>query len=586
MLYQRIASMPWNWGKISDLDLEIEVKRCYRSLLEAQETSENCLRTHDDVGKAMEGKATPSKGSSDRWCFINPKNSFPDKIMNKEQFNAFRSPFTSLEPTKRNSMRPTGSSSYDKAVPNGDLDTSYSLPPVRLHDDKSFFSNLSTTTLDTSITCELLTPGGRKNPEGAGDSAGLLLAVKHEQITAVQQLLKHGALVNVADDSGKSPLIHAVENGFTAIAKELLDHGAYVNQRDRNKRTPLRIATESGKKYLVSFLLKNRASVYILDEDMKAPLHYAVEKNFADIVELLLDHGAPVNQSDGNQKKPLHYAAERGYLSIVEILLSRGASIDCMDRDMRTPLILAVEKGLEVMSHTLISRGASVNAANRRRQTPLHFAAGIGFINIAEELIAKRGGVNNRDDAGKTPAFYAIRNNNVSMLNVLIQHGAQMETSDIAGKTLLRYAVETKSEAIIYLVAKAELDQCGVKRHVYHRQLQTAIQEDCDFLGKTVWNHVMDQCSRMPQDAVEHQLMATTVHLLLDATCAALSRAINHVLIKMEPQLRNDRLESPYILAHVIVLPPSRRLTYMGLPVVYEVSDFKAASSYSVQHRL
>lgn len=116
-------------------------------------------------------------------------------------------------------MRPTGSSSYDKAVPNGDLDTSYSLPPVRLHDDKSFFSNLSTTTLDTSITCELLTPGGRKNPEGAGDSAGLLLAVKHEQITAVQQLLKHGALVNVADDSGKSPLIHAVENGFTAIAK-------------------------------------------------------------------------------------------------------------------------------------------------------------------------------------------------------------------------------------------------------------------------------------------------------------------------------------------------------------------------------
>lgn len=64
--------MPWNWGKISDLDLEIEVKRCYRSLLEAQETSENCLRTHDDVGKAMEGRTTPSKGSFDRTRFINP----------------------------------------------------------------------------------------------------------------------------------------------------------------------------------------------------------------------------------------------------------------------------------------------------------------------------------------------------------------------------------------------------------------------------------------------------------------------------------------------------------------------------------
>lgn len=69
--------MPWNWGKISDLDLEIEVKRCYRSLLEAQETSENCLRTHDDVGKALEGRATPSKGSSDGWRFINPSKSAP-----------------------------------------------------------------------------------------------------------------------------------------------------------------------------------------------------------------------------------------------------------------------------------------------------------------------------------------------------------------------------------------------------------------------------------------------------------------------------------------------------------------------------
>lgn len=578
--------MPWNWGKISDLDLEMEVKRCYRSLLEAQETSENCLRTHDDVGKAMEGRITPSKGSFDRWCHINPNKSFPGKIMDEEHFGAFRSPFTSLGSAIQNSVCSTRSAPSNKAVQNGDTETSYSLPPVRLQDDKSFLGNLSSATLDTSLSCELLTPGGSDNLGGANDSADLHLAVKHGQITTVQRLLQNGALVNTADDAGKYPLIHAVENGFTAIAKELIDHGAYINQRDRNKRTPLRIATESGKKYLVSILLKSRASVYILDEDMKAPLHYAVEKNFTDIVELLLDNGAPVNQSDGKQRKPLHYAAERGYLSIVELLLSKGASIDCMDGNMRTPLIMAVEKGLEVMSHTLISRGASVNAANRRRQTPLHFAAGGGFINIAAELIANRGGVNNRDDAGKTPAFYAIKTSNVSMLNVLIQNGAQMETSDIAGKTLLRYAVETKSEAIIFLVAKAELDQCGVKRHVYHRQLQTAIQEDCDFLGKTVWNHLIDQCTLLPRDAVEHQLMTATVNLLLDATCAALSRAINHVLIKMEPKLRNNRLENPYLLAHVISLPPSRRLSYMGLPVVYDVSDFKAASSFSIQHRI
>lgn len=63
--------MFWNWGKISDFDLEIEVKWCYCFLLEVQEISENCLRVYDDVGKVMEGRVMLSKGFFDRWCFIN-----------------------------------------------------------------------------------------------------------------------------------------------------------------------------------------------------------------------------------------------------------------------------------------------------------------------------------------------------------------------------------------------------------------------------------------------------------------------------------------------------------------------------------
>lgn len=165
-----------------------------------------------------------------------------------------------------------------------------------------------------------------------------------------------------------------------------------------------------------------------------------------------------------------------------------------MDRDMRILLILVVEKGFEVMLYILIFRGVSVNVVNCCCQMLLYFVVGIGFINIVEELIVKCGGVNNRDDVGKMLVFYVIRNNNVSMLNVLIQYGVQMEMSDIVGKMLFRYVVEIKFEVMIYLVVKVELDQCGVKRYVYYCQFQIVIQEDCDFLGKIVWNYVMDQC--------------------------------------------------------------------------------------------
>ncbi|XP_048732299.2 ankyrin repeat domain-containing protein 50-like [Ostrea edulis] len=587
--------MPWKWGKISDLDLEMEVKRCYRSLLEAQETNDNCVRAHENVGRAMEDKTDKENPFPGKWRFLKPRDIYQASELMEEKYYhkelpksenpiCFTSPYRNARFAKFS--RPQTVPSYDKVdsscnkitETNGDVDgdTSYSLPPVKLEDDKSFVSNISTIP-DISLTGQLLRPDDDVNHSDVTGKTGLHYASKRGQITAVQQLLQDGAMVNAVDESGKSPLIYAVENGFTAVAKDLIDHGAYVNQKDNNRMTPLRLATEAGKKYLVSVLLKNRASVYILDKDMKAALHYAVEKNYPDIVELLIDSGAPVNQSDGNQRKSLHYAAERGYLSIVELLLKKGASIDSMDRDMLTPVFLAVEKGLEIMSHVLISKGASVNAADRRRRTPLHVAAGSGFINIAMELIANHAGVNNRDDVGRTPVFYAVQNGDVNMVNAFIQNGVQMDTSDIAGKTLLRYAIETQSEAMIYLVSKAELDQCGPKRHVYHRQLLTAIETECEFLGKTVWNHVIDNCLCLSSDVVECRLMTATVNILLDATCTAFSRANRTVLLRTETQLRNNKPENPYIVAHVIALPPARRPTFMGLPVVYKVSEFKAA---------
>ncbi|XP_061168714.1 putative ankyrin repeat protein RF_0381 [Saccostrea echinata] len=593
--------MPWKWGKISDLDLEMEVKRCYQSLLEAQETNDNCARTHENVGRVMEGKVDQESSFPGRWPFSKPREIYTDNEKMEEKYYVgfelpkFEKSLSVSSPYPRTTFmkskflvpKTVTAPSYDevetpyarRSIHIGDLDsdTSYILPSVKLEEEKSFSSSISTIS-ETTLTDKLLRHGEDVNFADIEGKTELHHAAKRGQILTVQQLIKDGAMVNAVDESGKSPLLYAVENGFTAVAKELIDHGAYVNQKDQDRETPLKLATVSGKKYLVSVLLKLRASVYILDKDMKAALHYAVEKNFPDIVELLVEYGAPVNQSDGKQRKPLHYAAEKGYISIVELLLLKGASIDSMDRELRTPLFLAVEKGLEIMSNILISKGACVNAANRRRQTPLHIAAGSGFISIALELITNRAGVNNQDDLGRTPVFYAVQNRDVSMLNALIRHGVEMDNCDTVGKSLLRYAIETHSEALIYIVAKAEMDQCSLKRHVYHRQLLTAIEEECDFLGKTVWNYVIDQCTRHSADEVENRQMTATVNVLLEATCTAFSRANKHIILKAEPHLRNDKADSPYIVAHVITLPSKRPLTFMGLSIVYKVSDLRETS--------
>lgn len=61
--------MSWKWGKISDLELELEVKRCYQSLLKAEEVSEECVLTHNDIGIAMKHKSLPEENSG-KWPFL------------------------------------------------------------------------------------------------------------------------------------------------------------------------------------------------------------------------------------------------------------------------------------------------------------------------------------------------------------------------------------------------------------------------------------------------------------------------------------------------------------------------------------
>ena len=56
---------------------------------------------------------------------------------------------------------------------------------------------------------------------------------------SVEQLIKHGANVNVLADGKVSPLHVAAANGNVKVAKTLLEHGAKVNARDLEQITPL-----------------------------------------------------------------------------------------------------------------------------------------------------------------------------------------------------------------------------------------------------------------------------------------------------------------------------------------------------------
>lgn len=72
--------------------------------------------------------------------------------------------------------------------------------------------------------------------------------------TLISLLIKQGALVNKANQTGKTPLFIAAQEGHIAVVKALLAQDAAVNQARQDGATPFHIAKQKGFKDIVKWL--------------------------------------------------------------------------------------------------------------------------------------------------------------------------------------------------------------------------------------------------------------------------------------------------------------------------------------------
>lgn len=88
-------------------------------------------------------------------------------------------------------------------------------------------------------------------------------AVIYDDVFLVQELLKNGALCDISDCNGFTPLFHAVRNNNTSIISLLIRYGANVNAKnDRYGLTPLFLAAHHNSKHAADLLLENKAEIF------------------------------------------------------------------------------------------------------------------------------------------------------------------------------------------------------------------------------------------------------------------------------------------------------------------------------------
>ncbi|KAG7259213.1 hypothetical protein CRUP_000317 [Coryphaenoides rupestris] len=117
--------------------------------------------------------------------------------------------------------------------------------------------------------------------------------------------------------------------GYMDMVALLLEFGAAVDLASESGLTPLGYAASGGSLAIVIALCRRKATVDHLDKNGQCALVHAALRGHMDVVQFLVDHGAMIEHVDYSGMRPLDRAVGCRNTSVVVALLKKGAKIGC-----------------------------------------------------------------------------------------------------------------------------------------------------------------------------------------------------------------------------------------------------------------
>lgn len=141
-------------------------------------------------------------------------------------------------------------------------------------------------------------------------------------------------------------LIDSSDGSETEILQILIKSGAIINISDKYGITPLHLVSFKGQDEYLSILLNNKSEINIYDKYKRIPLNYAIMEGQLNSAYLLLDAGSNINTKDIDGNTLLHYAvSSKGNSLLFSIMLiDRNININEINNDGDTSLMLIAKK--------------------------------------------------------------------------------------------------------------------------------------------------------------------------------------------------------------------------------------------------
>lgn len=105
----------------------------------------------------------------------------------------------------------------------------------------------------------------------------------------LEEFLKMGAIINLADKEGQQPLYEVCNQGFDVGCRVLLEHGADIEHADVNGITALHAAATNGWWDCEKLLLERNASTIKTDKHSRTAFWHACSNGYAGSAKLLLE---------------------------------------------------------------------------------------------------------------------------------------------------------------------------------------------------------------------------------------------------------------------------------------------------------
>src|SRR5829696_3891150 len=259
------------------------------------------------------------------------------------------------------------------------------------------------------------------NKRGRDGATPLMFGVLYGDVAMVRTLIERGADVNLADDSGATPLMWALTD--LEKTRLLIEKGADVNVRSADGRTPVLIASGMmGGTEVVRALLDAGANVKVKAPSLvgeTTPLVQAAYVGDEATFKLLVERGADV--------------AAAGVPALGLGMRSQcGGCIETMMKALNpaaytgTVMLGSPPLGPSLATTMLLNAGADINARDPEGRTILMLAAASGAfpVDVVKDLIARGADVNAKNPAGETALTYAKRHGNSPMTQLLEKAGA------------------------------------------------------------------------------------------------------------------------------------------------------------------